>query len=163
VVLAGCGDSLKAQLRREPAVAQTDVALLNQLIDLEYRAVAAYTAGQPLLDAAGAQAAKQFLSQELAHASGLSVLVKEAGGTANKPRASYDLGAPRSSADVLRLLHDIEAAQAAAYLYAIPRLQPEKVRTLTAQYFANDAQHLSVVRSLLHEPPLPAAFVTGRE
>jgi hypothetical protein len=164
LLLAACGgDSLKAQLKRDPPVARTDVELLNHLVDLEYLAVSAYTAGLPLLSRPAARAAKQFLAQELGHAEGLSILVKEAGGTANKPHESYDLGNPRSADDVLGLLHAVEALQVAAYLGAIPRLGPAKVRTLTAQYFANDAQHISIVRSLLGEAALPAAFANGRE
>ncbi len=64
---------------------------------------------------------------------------------------------------MLRLLHEVEAQQIAAYVDVIPRLGPAKVRTLTTQYFANDAQHISIVRSLLGKAPLPAPFVTGRE
>jgi rubrerythrin len=164
MLLQGCGgDSLKAQLGRDPPVAQADVELLNHLVDLEYLAVAAYTAGLPLLHRRAARAAKQFLAQELGHAQGLSILVREAGGKANKPRENYDLGNPRSSTDVLRLLHEVETLQIAAYVGAIPRLGPAKVRQLTTQYFANDAQHVSIVRSLLGEAPLPAPFVTGRQ
>jgi hypothetical protein len=164
LALAACGgDSLRSQLKRDAPAAQTDVALLNHLVDLEYRAVAAYTAGLPLLHPLASRAAKQFLAQELGHASGLSILVREAGGKANKPLDTYDLGHPKSAADILRLLHAIETEQIAAYLDAIPRLGPAKVRTLTTQYFANDAQHISIVRSLLGEAPLPAAFMTGRE
>jgi hypothetical protein len=157
------GDSLKAQLKRDLPTSQTDVKLLNHLVDLEYLAVAAYTAGLPLLPPTPYHAAKQFLAQELGHAQGLSILVREAGGKANKPRQTYDLGNPRTSRDVLRLLHTVETLQIASYLDAIPRLGPAKLRTLTAQYFANDAQHVSIVRSLLGQAPLPAPLVTGRE
>ncbi len=164
LVVAGCGgDSLKKQLVQAPPVAHTDVALLNHLIDLEYLAVAAYTAGLPLLGPTAYHAAKQFLAQELGHVSGLGLLVREAGGKEHKPRLAYDLGAPKTAAEVLRLLHEVEAQQIAAYLEIIPRLGPAKVRTLTTQYYANDAQHISIVRSLQGQSPLPAAFVTGRE
>ncbi len=165
VTLAGCGggDSLKDQIKRDPPVGQTDVELLNHLVDLEYLAVAAYTAGLPLLHRPQARAAKQFLSQELGHVDGLSLLVREAGGKANKPRDTYDLGNPRTSADVLRLLHTVETLQISAYIDAIPRLGPAKVRQLTTQYFANDAQHISIVRSLLGKAPFPAPFMSGRE
>jgi hypothetical protein len=139
------------------------VKLLNHLIDLEYLAVAAYTAGLPLLHRPAARAAKQFLAQELGHAQGLGILVREAGGKDSKPRQSYDLGNPRTPADVLRLLHTVETLQIAAYVDAIPRLGPAKVRQLTTQYFANDAQHITVLRSLQGQVPLPAPFVTGRE
>jgi Ferritin-like domain len=165
VALGACGggDSLKRQLKHDPPLAETDVALLNHLVDLEYLAVAAYTAGLPLLKRPASRAAKQFLAQELGHADGISLLVREAGGKANKPRQSYDLGNPRTPADVLRLLHEVETLQIGAYLNAIPRLGPAKLRQLTTQYFANDAQHISILRSLLGEPALPAPFLTARQ
>jgi hypothetical protein len=164
LLVGGCGgDSLKAQLGRDPSVAQTDVTLLNHLVDIEYLSVAAYMAGLPLLPPTAYHAAKQFLAQELGHISGLSILIREAGGKANKPHQTYDLGSPRTSHDVLRLLHTVETLQIRAYLDAIPRLGPAKVRKLTAQYFVNDAQHISIVRSLLGQAPLPAPLVTGRE
>jgi hypothetical protein len=164
VAIAGCGgDSLKTQLKQAPPVAHADVALLNHLIDLEYLAVAAYTAGLPLLPPTEYHAAKQFLAQELGHAQGLALLVREAGGKEHKPRPTYDLGAPETPAAVLRLLHQVESQQLAAYLNIIPRLGPAKVRTLVTQYYANDAQHISIIRSLQGQEPLPAPFVTGRE
>jgi hypothetical protein len=163
LAVAACGDSLKTQLKHAPPVARADITLLNHLIDLEYLAVAAYTAGLPLLPPTAYHAAKQFLAQELGHAQGLALLVREAGGKENKPRPTYDLGAPKTTAEVLRLLHQVEAQQIAAYVDVIPRLGPAKVRTLTTQYFANDAQHISIIRSLLGQAPLPAPFVTGRE
>jgi hypothetical protein len=73
------------------------------------------------------------------------------------------LGHPRNPADVLRLLHTVETLQIAAYLDAIPRLAPATVRKLATQYLANDAQHISVVRSLRGQALLPAPFLTGRE
>jgi hypothetical protein len=116
-----------------------------------------------LLHRPASRAAKQFLAQELGHAQGLSILVHEAGGKARKPRDSYDLGNPRTEADVLRLLHTVETLEISAYLEVIPRLGPAKVRKLAAQYYANDAQHISIVRALQGQPALPAPFGTGRQ
>lgn len=164
MLLAGCGkESLHDQLKRQPAVARADVDILEHLLEVERLGIAAYTAGAPLLPPSAAAAAKQFLAQELAHAGGLISLVRAAGRKPPEPRPSYDLGAPRDSHDVLSLLARVERMQIAAYLDAIPRLAPGEVRTRTAGFFANDAQHLSAVRLLLGQAPLPAAFVTGRE
>jgi Ferritin-like domain len=163
-LLAGCGSkSLHQQLRRTPAVALSDVELLNRLLDVEHLTIAAYTAGIPLLAPSTAKAAKRFLEQETEHAVGLAGLVKSAGGKGNAPAPSYDLGHPRSTADVLALLHRTESAQLAAYLDVIPRLEPGPVRARAAGYLANDAQHVTVLREMLGEPALPSAFVTGRE
>jgi hypothetical protein len=165
VVLSGCGSpkSLHARVRRLGPVARADVSILNGLLDLEHQAIAAYTAGIPLLAPAAVPAARKFLEQELSHAGELSGLVKQAGGKARKPAPGYDLGHPTSSRQVLALLHRIERSQLAAYLHAIPRLQPARVRAAAAAILANDAQHVSILRLELGLPPIPAPLVSGEE
>jgi hypothetical protein len=147
-----------------PPVAQrSDVEILNALLDLENRTVAAYTAGIPLLSDQAKMAATQFLGQELTHTGELAGLVKEAGGKPIKQRASYPLGHPRNETEVLQLLHSLERATVAAYLDAIPRVSPGEVRASLAAVMGNDAQHLSVVRVALGRPPVPSALVGARE
>jgi hypothetical protein len=167
MLLDACGGSsisTRSLLHKLPPPARsTDVEILNRLLDLEYRTVAAYTAGTPLLNKRQAKAAQQFLQQELSHAGELSGLVKEAGAKPLKQRSSYQLGSPGSGRDVLRLLHALEIAQLRAYLEAIPTLSPGPVRAVIASILANDAQHVSVLRAALGEAPLPAALVTGGE
>jgi len=145
-------------------VPSNDVGLLLALLDLEYETVAAYEAGIPLLDSASAVDAQQFLHHELSHAGEMSGLIKQAGiKKPPGPRGAYDLGHPRTPGDVLALLHRLESAQLGAYLHAIPLLGSGPVRVAVASVFANDAQHIAVLREHLHRPPAPAAFVTGRE
>lgn len=165
MLLSACGSrSLREQLKESPPdVAATDAELLNHLLDLEYIAILAYTAAVPILDRGTAALAAQFLGQELAHANGLIGLIKAAHRRPHAPPSTYDLGHPRSREDVLRALQSAEAAQLDGYLEVIPRLRPGPVRQATAGYFANDAQHISLVRAQLGAPPLPDAFVTGRE
>ena len=164
-VLAGCGHSgsLHSRVKDVGAVAPADVRTLNRLLDLEHLMIAAYTASIPLLAPDAAEAAKRFLGQELSHAGELSGLVKQAGGKPHKPMASYDLGSPGGSVQVLALLHRIERAQLAAYVEVLPTLSQPKVRAATAAVMANDAQHVSVLRAKLGLSPLPSPFVTGRE
>jgi hypothetical protein len=165
LALAGCGGSrLREQVRGGTDVAAADVGILNGLLDLEYHAIAAYSAGIPLLHPAdGGRAAKQFLGQELAHAVALQDLVRKAKGKPAKPRASYDLGSPRNAQEVLLVLHKLENDQLTAYLEMIPLLAPGKVRSAVAAIFANDAQHIAVLRSRLGQAPVPQPIVTGRE
>jgi hypothetical protein len=163
VVAAGCGKtSLRAQVHNSQPVLQTDVELLQHLLHLEHVAIAAYTAGTPLLPQATVKAGQLFLNDELAHAGALAGLIHAAGAKPNKPAPSYDLGHPRTSRDVLGLLHEIEAEQIAAYLAALPRLEPASVKRSVAAILSNDAQHLAVVRAALGQPAVPSAFVTGR-
>jgi hypothetical protein len=163
--LTACAGSsrLRVVVRDGAKVARSDVEVLNGLLDLEHHAIVAYTAGISLLRPPRVRAAKRFLQQELAHAVALSELIREARGKPGKPRAYYDLGHPRSATDVLVLLHRVESAQLAAYLEMIPRLSGGRLKSAIAAIFANDAQHVSVLRSQLGRPPIPSAFVTGGE
>jgi ferritin-like protein len=161
LALAGCG-ATHNHVKTTVPVASEDLVHLGALLDLEHKTVAAYEAGIPLLDAVSAKAASLFLGHELSHVGELSGLIKKAGG---KPAHAglYDLGHPRTSDEVLTLLHELEAAQLAAYLAAIPKLTAGPTRAALAAVCANDAQHLAVVRQRLGLSPAPQAFVTGRE
>jgi hypothetical protein len=167
LALTGCGAQPKpgpqSVKRAAQPVRSNDVVLLNRLLDLERRTVAAYIAGIPLLRHPEAKAAKQFLNEELQHTGELLSLIKAAGGKALDRRASYDLGHPRTAEDVLALLHALERAQIAAYLEAIPRLSPDPVRAATASILTNDAQHIAILRLAQGQTPVPSAFVTGHE
>jgi len=165
VLLTGCGGSspAPAAVKTVPVrVRQIDVGIFNRSLHLERRSIAAYTAGIPLLTGSVAKAAEQFLSQELAHAGELLGLIHAAGGTPIPRAPSYELGHPRTAAQVLSLLEQLENQQLAAYLDAIPRLSPGPVRASVASILANDAQHVSILRMALGSSPASAAFVTGR-
>ncbi|HUA03545.1 MAG TPA: ferritin-like domain-containing protein [Solirubrobacteraceae bacterium] len=163
-VLAGCGSqSIRAQVQNSRPVLHSDVALLNHLLHLEHVAIAAYTAGIPLLAPATHKAGQLFLNDEISHAGDLAGLVRAAGGKPIKPAPSYALGHPRTSQQVLQLLHDVENAQIAAYVDAIAVLAPGTLKQQVASILANDAQHIAVVRAALGQPAIPSAFVTGRE
>jgi len=164
VALAGCGHmSLRAQVKNSKPVLQSDIALLGHLLYLEHLAIAAYTAGTPLLPPATVKAGQLFLNDELSHAGDLAGMIRAAGAKPPKPAPSYPLGHPRTGEEVLALLHAVERAQVAAYLDAIPRLRPGTLKQQVASILANDAQHLAVVRAALHQPAVPSAFVTGLE
>ena len=163
-LLAGCGgESIKQQVHNSQPALSNDVDLLNHLLHLEHTAIAAYTAGIPLLDQPTAKAAQLFLNDEIFHAGDVAGLVREAGGKPIKPAPSYALGHPRTSEEVLMLLHAVENAQIAGYLYAIQQLEPGVVKQQVASILANDAQHVAVVRAALGQSAIPSAFVTGRD
>ncbi len=166
-LLAGCGGSSSSHTpstnQLTPPVTSDDVTILNVALALEHRAGAAYTAGIPLLSGRTQKAAKQFLSQDLTHAGRLAEIITEAGGEPVQPLPSYDLGRPQNTPQLLALLHSIEAAVVAGYLQAIPRLSLGKTRADVASILANEAQHVSVLRSKLRLDPIPSALVTGHE
>jgi rubrerythrin len=163
-VLAACGsESVRQQVHNSEPLLTSDVDMLNHLLHLEHVGIAAYTAGIPLLAQPTAKAGQLFLNDEISHAGDLAGLVREVGGKPIKPAPSYDLGHPRTSEEVLMLLHAVEEEQISGYLYAIPRLEPGVVKQQVASILANDAQHVAVVRAALGQPAVPSAFVTGRE
>jgi hypothetical protein len=158
LLLGGCGGHHRAagQHRTGPArPPHPDVALLNRSLDLEHEAIAAYTAGIPLLSGRAQDAAKRFLDQELAHAGELSGLVKQAGGKPLKARTAYDLGHPRDTGGVLALLESIEARQLAVHLDALPRLSEPTTRAAVGAVLGSDAQHLALLRVQLRRDPIP--------
>ena len=162
-LLAACGSrSLRSKVKNGATVVPADVPVLNRLLELEYYAVAAYTAGMPFLPRDQRKIVKQFLGQEVTHASTLQGLIKQAHGKAVMPRGSYELGKPRR-ADILALLHRLEAEQLDAYTQLLPALSSAKLRSTAAAIMANDAQHLSVLRGAMGEAPIPSAFASGRE
>ncbi len=162
VLLSGCGNSRRQVTHSSPSrIGDLDVQLLNRSLDLEYEAIAAYTAGIPLLGGRPREAAKRFLDQELSHSGELAGLVKQAGGKPHRPQPTYDLGRPRSGRDVLELLHDLEDREVALYLDAVPRLGSGSTRAAITAVLGNDAQHLALVRGTLGLDPIPAALVTG--
>jgi hypothetical protein len=164
LVLAGCASksNLPNVHKIPPEARSADVEILNGLLVLEYKAIAAYTAGIPLLEGRHVQtAARQFLSQEISHSGELYALVRQAKGDSPHPKSSYPFGRPTGHKDVLELLHALEEEQIAAYLDAIPNVSPGSVRAALSSILANDAQHLVVVRRALRVEPIPTAFVTG--
>lgn len=168
VTLAGCGGQApsgpEAVRKAAHPVAETDIGILTAALELERRTVAAYIAAIPLLPRGQVKGTKAFLSEELAHTGELISLIKAAGGKAAPRGDSYDIGAPpRSTDDILSLLHSLERMQIAGYLKWIPRLSPGPVRAAVSSILACDAQHVAVLRAAQGEPALASAFVTGNE
>jgi hypothetical protein len=162
--VAGCGSSGTLPAKRiSPAQRRLDLELLNHLIDLEHQGIAAYTAGIPLLSGRIERVAKHFLGDELAHAGELFLLIKRQHGKPNRARSSYELGHPRSRAEVLQLFHHVERGQINAYLQAIPQVAPGGTRSALAAILGSDAQHVALVRQALGEPALAGPLVTGAE
>jgi hypothetical protein len=163
-LISACSGSgpLRQQVRRSAKVSRKDVPTLNRLLDVEHNAVEGYAAGIPLLHGDVEKTAQRLLAQELAHTVQLSDLILGAGGKPVRPRASYDLGNPRDAHQVLAMVKRLEQEQLSAYLDAIPRLSTGGVRSAVAAIYANDAQHLAMLRWQTGEFPVPHALATGR-
>jgi bacterioferritin (cytochrome b1) len=161
VALAGCGG--RAPLRVSPDLRAPDVILLNHALAIEQRAIAAYTVAAPLLGSFGAKMAAQFLAEELLHAGELRWLIKQLRGEAHNPLSHYDLGHPRGRDRLLALLHALERRQVGAYLNTIARVSNPDLRQSLASILANDAQHVTVLRSQQGLPAMTAPLVSANE
>ncbi len=142
--------------------ASADADVLNSSLDLEHMAVAAYTVVIPRLSSSRRSLGHRFLTQERAHATALSRLIGELGGTPNQPRASYDFLALHDESGALRFANDIENTAVAAYIDALPKLSNPILKATVASIITNEAEHLSVLASALHQTPAPTPFVVGR-
>jgi Ferritin-like domain len=164
LAVAGCGSAAtgKQAVKQTPAaVKDQDIAVLEHALALERRTIAAYIAGMPLLTFSQRQAARQFLNEELEHAGELISLIKAAGGKAPPRADSYAIGHPTDGPGVLALLHSLESLQISSYLKWIPQLSPAALRAAVASILNVDAQHLSMVRVMQGQVPVPGPFVTG--
>jgi hypothetical protein len=166
VVVAGCGRPAagrKAVKQLPKPLMESDVRILSHALELERRTVAAYIAGMPLLTHDQSKAARQFLNEELQHTGELLSLITAAGATPAPRADSYPIGHPTDGAGVLTLLHSLETLQISNYLRSIPRLSPGPVRAAVASILTVDAQHLTMVRFIQGQDPVPSAFVSGAE
>jgi Ferritin-like domain len=170
LVVAGCGGGGTATAGQtatttpaSPAAAAQDVAILSRALELERRTVDAYVAGIPLLPRPLAQAARQFLSEEIEHTGELISLLKTSGAKAGPRANSYPLGHPATAAEVIALLHTLETMQLAYYTEWIPRLSPGPTRAGAATILTVDSQHVTLLRLTQGQTPVPSAFVSGSE
>ena len=163
LLVAGCGDDTKSPFAATAPDESddADVEILNFALDLELEAVAAYKAAAGALAGAALSAAKLFLEQEQEHADALAAAIKDADGTPNRPKRSYEFARLPSRPAALRFATDLENRAIAAYIDALPKLGRGDLRATVASILANEAQHLAVLRDVLGEDPAPDAFVTG--
>jgi rubrerythrin len=156
--LAACGGS--GTPKNETATT-ADIAILNSAIDLENTAIAAYTAGAPLLKGEVLKLGREFLGQEKEHADALSTTVTQLGGHPSRPKAAYDFPRVRTQRDALLLANMIEHQAIAAYLDALPKLSSPDLRGTAASIVTTEAEHVSVLLGVLGRPQVPTAFVVG--
>jgi len=140
-----------------------DVAILNNALGAEQQAIAAYQVGaesgllqKPVLDLA-----VKFQSQHKAHADLLASTVKQLGGTAVSPKASYDfpVASLKTQADVLKFAAGLEQGAVSAYLAAIPNFNNRDLSKAAGSILGDEAMHWAILRNALGEDPVPAAFV----
>ena len=160
--LAACGDDTKTAATGPDESDDADVEILNSALDLELMAVAAYKAGAAHLEGSVLKVGKLFLEQEQEHADGLATAIKDAGGSPNRAKKSYDFPELKSQTDVLKFAVDLENTAIAAYIDALPKLGKGDLRATAAAIVSNEAEHVAVLLGALGEQQVPEAFVVGR-
>jgi len=163
--LAACGDDTKsAGVQTGPDESdQADVEILNSVLDLELMSVAAYKASAALLTGDVLQVGKAFLEQEQEHVDGLAQAIKDAGGTPNRAKSSYDFPKLSSQNDALRFAVDHENTVIAAHLDALPKFSQRELRATAAAIVTTAAEHVAVLLGALGDNQVADAFVTGKK
>jgi hypothetical protein len=167
-LVAGCGliPTTRPPLTKiSVTITRNDIPILQGLLKMEYRLAYAYTASLPPLVASkyGTRVARWFLHQELAHVTALTTLLKSAHVKPSTAPGTFPLGPSHTVAEVLSMLHRLEAGAIGAYQRAIPELSHGKLRAIAASIMANEGQHLTLVRAALGLDAVPAALLTGSE
>ena len=164
-LLAACGGGGGGPAAPAPSRGEIDAGILNRVLSLELAAVAAYTAGAPLLRGRALARARQFLEQEREHAATLSRTIRDLGGTPIEPKTGeeYRREFPllRDQADVLRFAVDLENRVVRGYVEALPKISSPGLRQTVAGILAVDAEHGAVLLGEGGRQQVPLAFVTG--
>jgi hypothetical protein len=148
IVLAACGD--------DDSSSSVDIDEANDLKIVEagqareFVMVAVYTRLLELAPPAAKPLVQEILTQEQAHATGLSTVITDLGGSPVKPDSSKNGQAtglrdwPRSKAQVI----GIEQATSRDYIAQIPKLTIGDLRATWTSLATSAAQHITVLESV---------------
>jgi hypothetical protein len=163
-IVAGCTTMAAVEPKRA-GDGRDDVALLNNVLGLEYEAVAAYEAalaGGALSDKMAALA-HAFQDDHAKHAAALARAVTRLQGKPVGPRPAVDYSfSPAgltSGEDAMRFLLGFEQGLALAHLGAVPAFADNQLAKGAAGILGIEAMHWSSLRSALGEAPVPAPFL----
>lgn len=161
-LLAG-REALAADQKGSGGSAANDVVILNAALGSELEAIAAYQvgAGSGLLTPAIKTVALQFQGHHKAHADLLAATVRKLGGHAVQAKPTYDfpVASLKNEADVLRFAAKLESGAVSAYLGAVPAFDNRDLSRAAASILGDEAMHWAILRNVLGENPVPAAFV----
>jgi hypothetical protein len=144
-----------------------DVDVLNQVLQGEYFAIAAYDAAleTKLLSDKVAVVARGFQADHRAHAQAIREAIEQLGGQCNaaKTWAEYAAQYPppklASEADIVGYAASLERSAAIADTKAVAKVQDPALRTLFARIGGVESMHWAVLRATLAEPPVPDSFI----
>jgi len=163
VALLGGRDALAAKSQGGSGHMAGDVAILNSALAAEYQAIAAYQVGAEsgLLSAGVKSVALEFQGHHKAHADVLAGTVKKLGGHAVMAKQKYDFPVDKlkTEKDVLQFAAGLEKGAVSAYVGAVPKFGDRSLSQAAATILGDEAMHWAVLRQVLGEQPVPAAFV----
>jgi len=161
-LLAGC-ETLAAGQKKSGGSGANDITILNTALGAEREAVAAYQLGADsgLLEPGVKAVALKFQGHHKAHADLIAATVSKLGGRPPEPKSSYDFPVDKlkNQTDVLRFAAQLEQGAVSAYLGAVPLFDNRDLSRAAASILGDEAMHWAVLRSVLGEDPVPAAFV----
>ncbi len=146
------------------AATEADLRVLNSALGAELEAIAAYQVGAEsgLLTKDVRAVAVAFQGHHKEHADALATTVRKLGGQAVGPKAKYAFPVDqlKNQADVLRFAAGLEKGAVSAYLGAVPLFADRALAQVAASILGDEAMHWAVLRQVLGEPPVPAAFMS---
>lgn len=154
-LLAGC-----AQLGPPPLPPPSegdDLAILDNLLALEYAAGAAYDGTRHLLSEARRERAAEFRSEHARHADALAALIRERGGNPVAPAPFR--GVVEDETAALRLLAAEERGLATAYVGALPAFADRDLARAMGNILAVEVLHWAAWREALGLPPSDGPFL----
>ena len=166
-VLSGAAVALLAGNHRLAAAADPatagDAQILNTALGAELEAIAAYQLGaeSKLLQKPALDLALAFQAHHKEHADLLSKTDEKLGGKPVAAKAKYDFPVAqlKAQADVLRFAAKLEQGAVSAYLGAVPLFGNRDLAKAAASILGDEAMHWAILRQVLGETPVPAAFV----
>jgi rubrerythrin len=162
LLLSACGERSRSGGRTPDPVVLADGGVIYGLLELEQRAIGAYTAALPHLSGSARALGLHLLSQERGHAAELRKLLRGLLLPERSPRPGPRPPRLRGERDALRLASDVEQAAIAAYIDALPKLTLPVPRASAASILAAEAEHQVALERALGRRFATQAFVWGR-
>jgi rubrerythrin len=144
---------------------EADAEVLNNVLARQLAAVRAHERTLPLLRGPALADARQFRAQEQEHVDAVVKALRGLGEEAEPEEEEIESEErPKTQAEALEFLYEIESVSVAYYLRAISHLTSSWPRALLGSIAASQAQHLVLLRRALgadRAEMIPEAFEDG--
>jgi rubrerythrin len=141
-----------------------DAETLNDVLARELAAIRAYERTLPLLHGAILASAREFRASEQEHVDAIVKALRGLGEKTEPEAEEIESEGPKTQADALGFLYEVESVSIAYDLRAISHLTAPWPRSLLGSIAANQAQHLVILRQALGADAaesIPEAFEDG--